>query len=151
MAWEKPKTDWVSSDAPDAAAFNRIEKNISELQNSKRNESSIVPVSNGGTGASTVAAARRNLGLGETSGALPVKNGGASAGDASAARKKPLRFFAEAFAVLSFMFFSERRSRKRGYCSHTLKPRRLFRAGAKSGFLPARTRRAYNDYPAPVR
>ena len=43
------------------------------------------------------------------------------AGDASAARKKPLRFFAEAFAVLSFMFFL------------------------------ARTRRAYNDYPAPVR
>ena len=56
MAWETPKTDWVSSDAPDAAAFNRIENNISELQNSKRNESSIVPVSNGGTGAANVCA-----------------------------------------------------------------------------------------------
>lgn len=87
MAWEKPKTDWVSSDAPDAAAFNRIEKNISELQNSKRNESSIVPVSNGGTGSSTVAAARRNLGLGETSGALPVKNGGTGATSETSARR----------------------------------------------------------------
>ena len=35
-----------------------------------------LPIASGGTGASTVAAARKNLGLGNTSGALPVANGG---------------------------------------------------------------------------
>lgn len=69
MAWEKPKTDWQTGDAPTADAFNRIEKNILDLKDNKRDKSSTVPVANGGTGA----------------------------GDASAARKKPLRFFAEAF------------------------------------------------------
>lgn len=154
MAWEKPKTDWVSSDAPDAAAFNRIEKNISELQNSKRNESSIVPVSNGGTGASTVAAARRNLGLGETSGALPVKNGGASAGDASAARKKPLRFFAEAFRrFVVYVFLGVPQSQTRILLTYVKAATPFLRRAIRGEkrFLPARTRRAYNDYPAPVR
>ena len=120
MAWEKPKTDWQTGDAPTADAFNRIEKNILDLKDNKRDKSSTVPVANGGTGA----------------------------GDASAARKKPLRFFAEAFAVLSFTFY---RHFCRGSAARALTPQCFFRAGAKSGFLPARTRRAYNDYPAPVR
>ena len=38
-----------------------------------------LPIASGGTGASTVAAARNNLGLGNTSGALPVANGGTGA------------------------------------------------------------------------
>lgn len=95
MAWEKPITDWQAGDAPTADAFNRIEKNILDLKDNKRDKSSTVPVANGGTGA----------------------------GDASAARKKPLRKSQRLFAVLSFTFFSGRRSRKRGYYTHALKPR----------------------------
>lgn len=37
---------------------------------------SVIPISKGGTGATTVAAARNALGLGNTSGALPIANGG---------------------------------------------------------------------------
>ena len=44
-----------------------------------------IPVSLGGTGATTVAAARNALGLGSTTGALPVANGGTGATSASAA------------------------------------------------------------------
>ena len=45
-----------------------------------------VPVANGGTGATTAAGARNNLGLGNTSGALPVANGGTGATTAANAR-----------------------------------------------------------------
>ena len=47
--------------------------------------SSPIPVTLGGTGATTVAAARQNLGLGSTSGALPIANGGTGSTSASAA------------------------------------------------------------------
>lgn len=46
-----------------------------------------VPVTSGGTGGATVAEARNNLGLGNTSGALPIANGGTGATSAAAARK----------------------------------------------------------------
>lgn len=46
-----------------------------------------VPVASGGTGGATVAEARNNLGLGNTSGALPIANGGTGATSATAARK----------------------------------------------------------------
>lgn len=45
-----------------------------------------VPVSKGGTGQTTVAAARNALGLGNTSGAVPIANGGTGATTAAAAR-----------------------------------------------------------------
>lgn len=45
-----------------------------------------VAVANGGTGATTVAAARNNLGLGNTSGALPIANGGTGQTSVAAAR-----------------------------------------------------------------
>ena len=45
-----------------------------------------VPVNKGGTGATTVAAARKNLGLGNTSGAVPIANGGTGASTAAQAR-----------------------------------------------------------------
>ena len=38
-----------------------------------------MPIANGGTGQTTVAAARNALGLGNTSGALPIANGGTGA------------------------------------------------------------------------
>lgn len=44
-----------------------------------------VPVNKGGTGATTIAAARKNLGLGNTSGAVPIANGGTGATSAAAA------------------------------------------------------------------
>lgn len=45
-----------------------------------------VPISKGGTGATTAAGARNALGLGNTTGALPVANGGTGATSAAAAR-----------------------------------------------------------------
>lgn len=45
-----------------------------------------VPIANGGTGATTVAGARNALGLGNTSGAVPVANGGTGATTAEQAR-----------------------------------------------------------------
>lgn len=47
---------------------------------------SILDVSKGGTGATTVAGARNALGLGNTSGALPIANGGTGARTATEAR-----------------------------------------------------------------
>lgn len=46
----------------------------------------IVPVTAGGTGASSVAGARNALGLGNTDGALPIENGGTGQTSAAAAR-----------------------------------------------------------------
>ena len=45
-----------------------------------------LPIANGGTGATTAAAARNALGLGNTAGALPIANGGTGATTAAAAR-----------------------------------------------------------------
>ena len=50
------------------------------------NTNGALPVANGGTGATTAAAARNALGLGNTSGAVPVANGGTGAADAATAR-----------------------------------------------------------------
>ena len=47
---------------------------------------STLSVSKGGTGATTVASARNNLGLGNTSGALPIANGGTGQTTASGVR-----------------------------------------------------------------
>lgn len=50
------------------------------------NTSGAVPIANGGTGATTAAAARNALGLGNTTGAVPVANGGTGATTAANAR-----------------------------------------------------------------
>ena len=51
------------------------------------NTSGAVPIENGGTGATTVAGARNALGLGNTGGAVPVANGGTGSSSASGAAK----------------------------------------------------------------
>lgn len=56
------------------------------LYHGNNNLAGTVPLSRGGTGATTVAAARNALGLGNTAGALPIANGGTGATSAAAAR-----------------------------------------------------------------
>lgn len=68
---------WVNGTSP---AMNATEMNAIS------NTLACVPIANGGTGATTVAAARNALGLGNTSGALPVANGGTGATSAASAR-----------------------------------------------------------------
>lgn len=60
--------------------------NASELQ-AISDSVALLPIANGGTGATTVAGARNALGLGNTSGALPIANGGTGATSASGAKE----------------------------------------------------------------
>lgn len=80
------KNNWSPSSIPTAGDFNRIENNIAELNSSKESKISVLPVSKGGTGASTVAAARNALGLGNTAYELPIANGGTGASSVASAR-----------------------------------------------------------------
>ena len=68
---------WVNDTAPamNATEMNAISDTLAKL-----------PIENGGTNGTTVAEARNNLGLGNTSGALPIANGGTGANTAQDAR-----------------------------------------------------------------
>lgn len=61
-------------------------KNLNNHNHALPNLTGVLPVSKGGTGATSVAAARKALGLGNTSGAVPVANGGTDATNAEDAR-----------------------------------------------------------------
>jgi hypothetical protein len=65
-----------------------VNQNSSIKQISKNNvfKNTVFGISNGGTGASTIAGAREALGLGNTDGALPIANGGTGAVTAVEAR-----------------------------------------------------------------
>lgn len=68
--------NWTNNTSP---AINAAELNAMSTILSK------IPVANGGTGATTVAAARNNLGLGNTSGPVPIASGGTGANNVQAA------------------------------------------------------------------
>ena len=62
----------------------KLNENFAKTENGITNlENKVIPISQGGTSATTVAGARNNLGLGNTSGALPIANGGTGATTAS--------------------------------------------------------------------
>ena len=86
MAITKRSEEWKSSSVPTANDFNRIEKNIETLDNTKEPVINKLPISRGGTGATTASGARNNLGLGNTDGALPIENGGTGATSVASAR-----------------------------------------------------------------
>lgn len=74
--------DVINSLDSDESFF--VNQNSSIKQINKRNV--IFGISNGGTGATTVAGARNALGLGNTDGALPIANGGTGATTVEEAR-----------------------------------------------------------------
>lgn len=74
--------DFVGSLNSDESFFINQNSTIKQI---KRNNV-VFNITNGGTGATTVAGARNNLGLGNTDGALPIANGGTGATDAATAR-----------------------------------------------------------------
>lgn len=54
-------------------------EDVEDLKTKAQLKTDIQPINRGGTGATSVAAARKNLGLGNTSGALPITSGGTGA------------------------------------------------------------------------
>ena len=74
--------DFIGSLNSDESFFINQNSTIKQIKRSNV----IFNINNGGTGATTVAGARNNLGLGNTSGALPVANGGTGATNAADAR-----------------------------------------------------------------
>ena len=74
--------DFIESLNSDESFFVNQNSTIKQI-----NKSDIVfGITNGGTGATTIAGARDNLGLGNTDGALPIANGGTGATTAENAR-----------------------------------------------------------------
>jgi hypothetical protein len=70
-----------------AAPANTLDTLINgALDEIARRTAAVMPIAKGGTGATTVSAARNALGLGSTSGALPVANGGTGSTSSSGAR-----------------------------------------------------------------
>ena len=74
--------DFIESLNSDESFFINQHNAIKQIKRSNV----VFDIANGGTGATTVADARNNLGLGNTDGALPVANGGTGALDAATAR-----------------------------------------------------------------
>ena len=78
--WFQEMKDQLSTDAA-----GHLQLEIDEI-NDYIPDDGVWPISKGGTGADTIAEARDNLGLGNTSGPLPIANGGTGATTAEDAR-----------------------------------------------------------------
>ena len=63
MAWITPVTNWAAADGLTYADMNRIESDLAYLYAYKYGTTDTIPISNGGTGATTAAQARTNLGI----------------------------------------------------------------------------------------
>lgn len=74
--------DFIESLNSDESFFINQNSTIKQIKRSDV----VFNINNGGTGATTVAGARNNLGLGNTDGALPVASGGTGAENAADAR-----------------------------------------------------------------
>ena len=82
----KTSDDWLASGKPIRVMYDGTQW-IADMPVPYANDiMGAVPIANGGTGATTVAAARNALGLGNTSGAVPIANGGTGATTATQAR-----------------------------------------------------------------
>ncbi len=78
--------DIIDSLNGDESFFVNQNSSIKQISKNDVFKDIIHPIENGGTGATTVASARNNLGLGNTDGALPVANGGTGATNAAESR-----------------------------------------------------------------
>ena len=82
----KTSDDWLAAGKPIRVMYDGTQW-IADMPVPYANDiMGAVPIANGGTGATTVAAARNALGLGNTSGAVPIANGGTGATTATQAR-----------------------------------------------------------------
>lgn len=85
--------NWIKKDCPIRVTYNEIANGVrpwvieAVIPDLGSGVYGTLPIEHGGTGATTIAAARNNLGLGNTSGALPVENGGTGCTSLAAAKK----------------------------------------------------------------
>ena len=79
----------------------------------------VIPISKGGTGVTTAAAARNALGLGNTTGAVPIANGGTGATTAENARTK-LGITPENIGAVSFSKLWENSSPTSSFAAQTV-------------------------------
>ena len=77
--------NWIAAGKPFNVMYDGSYWIVSYVKPNMKDAYGVLPIANGGTNASTVAAARDNLGLGNTSGAVPVANGGTGATTGAAA------------------------------------------------------------------
>lgn len=71
--------NWISEGKPFNVMYDGAFWIVSYVKPNMNDAYGTLPIENGGTNADTVAGARNNLGLGNTSGAVPVANGGTGA------------------------------------------------------------------------
>lgn len=73
------KESWLVQNNPVRVMYDGMFWVVDVTRPDANNIYGTIPIESGGTGAKTVAAARDNLGLGNTDGALPIANGGTNA------------------------------------------------------------------------
>lgn len=77
--------DWLAANKPVKVIYDGTYWIVDVTKPDATKLNGVVPVANGGTGQTTLAATRNAMGLGNTTGALPIANGGTGAGNAATA------------------------------------------------------------------